>query len=97
MDAVRIASSLIESIKKFRYAMEPSTTNLSGFDLGKEYIAMLEDGVIAAQYLESWRTENKETVLVAPAHTFLMMNRPVAVQFWLDPAPADGYSAFCSR
>ena len=46
---------------------------------------MLEDGVIAAQYLESWRTENKETVLVAPAHTFLMMNRPVAVQFWLDP------------
>ncbi len=26
MDAVRIASSLIESIKKFRYAMEPSTT-----------------------------------------------------------------------
>ena len=85
LDAVRIASSLIESIKKFRYAMEPSTTNLSGFDLGKEYIAMLEDGVIAAQYLESWRTENKETVLVAPAHTFLMMNRPVAVQFWLDP------------
>jgi len=87
MDAVRIASSLIESIKKFRYAMEPSSVNMDtpAFDLGKEYIAMLEDGVIAAQYLESWRTENKETVLVAPAHTFLMMNRPVAVQFWLDP------------
>jgi hypothetical protein len=85
MDAVRIASSLIESIKKFRYAMEPSIANLTDLDLGKEYIAMLEDGVIAAQYLESWRTENKETVLVAPAHTFLMMNRPVAVQFWLDP------------
>jgi hypothetical protein len=92
MDAVRIASSLIESIKKFRYAMEPldltdynEGQNLTGFDLGKEYIAMLEDGVIAAQYLESWRTENKETVLIAPAHTFLMMNHPVTVQFWLDP------------
>ncbi len=89
MDAVRIASSLIESIKKFRYAMESldltGVQEQSGFDLGREYIAMLEDGVIAAQYLESWRTENKETVLVAPAHTFLMMNRPVAVQFWLDP------------
>jgi len=24
-------------------------------------------------------------VLVAPAHTFLMMNRPATVQFWLDP------------
>jgi superfamily I DNA/RNA helicase len=88
MDAVRIASSLIESIKKFRNALDLTgfrEANLSGFDLGKEYIAMLEDGVIAAQYLESWRTENKETVLVAPAHTFLMMNRPVSVQFWLDP------------
>jgi hypothetical protein len=87
MDAVRIAASLIESIKKFRYAMEPSYVNMDNpaFDLGREYIAMLEDGVIAAQYLESWRTENKETVLVAPAHTFLMMNRPAAIQFWLDP------------
>jgi hypothetical protein len=89
MDAVRVASSLIESIKKFRQVMEPTMTDLSGFEnltgLGKEYIAMLEDGVIAAQYLESWRSENNETVLVAPAHTFLMMNRPVAVQFWLDP------------
>jgi len=103
MDSVRIASSLIESIKKFRYAMEPlDLTGLNGngtdikspredlsglesFDLGREYIAMLEDGVIAAQYLESWRSENKDTVLVAPAHTFLMMNRPVTVQFWLDP------------
>jgi len=87
MDFVRIAASLIESIKKFRYAMEPSYVNMDNpaFDLGREYIALLEDGVIAAQYLESWRSENKEMVLVAPAHTFLMMNRPVAVQFWLDP------------
>jgi hypothetical protein len=41
--------------------------------------------VIAAQYLEAWRAEEDEAVLVAPAHTFLMMNRPAAVQFWLDP------------
>jgi superfamily I DNA/RNA helicase len=87
LDAVRVTASLVESIKKFRYAMEPSLVNMDtpSFDLGKEYIAMLEDGVIAAQYLEAWRSENKDTVLVAPAHTFLMMNRPVTVQFWLDP------------
>ncbi len=83
MDAVRVASNLVESIKKFRHAMEP--LDLSGFDLGREYIAMLEDGVIAALYLESWRSEDKDAVLIAPAHTFLMMNRPVTVQFWLDP------------
>jgi superfamily I DNA/RNA helicase len=89
MDAVRVASSLIESIKKFRAALDltgfDEMTNQAGISLGKEYIAMLEDGVIAAQYLESWRTENEVAVLVAPAHTFLMMNRPATVQFWLDP------------
>lgn len=87
MDAVRIAASLIESIKKFRNAMEPSFAHMSGaeFDLGREYLTMLSDGVIAAQYLESWRSENKDAVLVAPAYTFLMMNRPATVQFWIDP------------
>ncbi|MDP1780023.1 MAG: hypothetical protein Q8K73_07100, partial [Anaerolineales bacterium] len=87
LDAVRVAASLIESMKKFRNAMEPSYVNMDSpsFDLGREYLAMLEDGVIAAQYLESWRNEDKEAVLIAPAHTFLMMNRPVKIQFWLDP------------
>jgi len=87
LDSIHVAASLIESIKKFRYAMEPSIVNKDSpsFDLGREYIAMLEEGVIAAQYLESWRSENKNTVLVAPAHTFLMMNQPVTIQFWLDP------------
>lgn len=85
LDAVRVAASLIESIRKFRSAMEPSNTDLTGLEIGREYLAMLEDGVIAAQYLESWRSEDKNAVLVAPAHTFLMMNRPASVQFWLDP------------
>jgi len=81
-DSVRVAASLVESVKKFRMAME-STENLG--DLGREYIAMLQDGVIAASYVESWKTEDKDAVLVAPAHTFLMMNKPATVQFWLDP------------
>ena len=94
-DSVRVAASLVESVRKFRQAMEP--TYQSGFDdsqllvLGKEYMAMLNDGVIAAQYLESWRTEDQEAVLVAPAYTFLMMNRPVSVQFWLDAGSSGWY------
>lgn len=82
-DAVHVASNLVESIKKFRNTME--TLNFSDFDLGRNYLEMLAEGVIAAQYLESWKSENKDTVLIAPAHTFLLMNRPAAVQFWLDP------------
>ncbi len=82
-DSVRVAASLVESVKKFRIALDlTGFQNLSG--LGKEYIQMLHDGVIAASYLEGWQSEEKDAVLVAPAHTFLMMNRPVTIQFWLD-------------
>jgi hypothetical protein len=82
-DSVRVAASLVESVKKFRVSLDlTGSQNLSG--LGKEYIAMLQDGVIAASYLEGWQSEDKDAVLVAPAHTFLMMNHPVTVQFWLD-------------
>ena len=82
LDAARTASSLIESIQKFRQAMEGSGDGT--LDIGREYLSMLQDGVIAAQYLEAWQARPVEAVLIAPAHTFLMMNRPVTVQFWLD-------------
>ncbi|MGA7192039.1 MAG: UvrD-helicase domain-containing protein [Anaerolineales bacterium] len=93
LDAARVAASLIESIRKFRLAMEPSFVDRDhpDFDFGREYIAMLQEGVIAAQYLESWKAENEESVLVAPAYTFLTMNRPVTVQFWLDAGSSGWY------
>jgi len=96
LDSVRVAASLVESVRKFRQTFEPITkSDMSDWsdlsDIGKEYLAMLGDGVIAAQYLESWRTETEEAVLVAPAYTFLMMNRPVTVQFWLDAGSSGWY------
>lgn len=94
-DSVRVAASLVESVKKFRRSLEPAIvdqfTNSQLLNLGKEYIAMLQDGVIAASYLEGWQSENKEAVLVAPAHTFLMMNKPLTIQFWLDPGSNGWY------
>jgi hypothetical protein len=81
-DAARTAASLIESIQKFRQAMQSSGD--ASIDIGREYLDMLQDGVIAAQYLEAWQTGPTEAVLLAPAHTFLMMNLPATVQFWLD-------------
>jgi hypothetical protein len=94
-DSVRVAGNLVESVKNFRRAMEPSIVGKDrpDFDLGKEYITMLDEGVIAASYFEAWRSENKDAVLVSPAHTFLLSNRPVAYQFWLDP----GSSAWHQR
>jgi len=86
-DSVRVASSLVTSVQHFRQALESTYLFQDGTrfpHLGKEYIQMLQDGVIAASYVEGWRSQNKDAVLVAPAHTFLMMNRPVTAQFWLD-------------
>jgi len=87
-DSVRVASSLVDSVRHFRQSLESTylfqANNTRFPHLGKEYIQMLQDGVIAASYVEGWRSQNKDAVLVAPAHTFLMMNRPVTVQFWLD-------------
>jgi hypothetical protein len=53
-------------------------------DVNLEYIDMVEQGVVAAQYVSSWQVHPEDAVLLVPAYTFLMMNRPVTVQFWLD-------------
>ena len=45
---------------------------------------MVQGGVIAAQYLQPWQQQDDEAVLLAPAYTFLLSNRPVDVQFWLN-------------
>ena len=52
--------------------------------LGQEYLEMVQDGVVAAQYIHSWQIEPEDAVLLAPAYTFLMNNRAVDYQFWLD-------------
>ncbi len=53
-------------------------------DVDREYVQMVQDGVVAAQYVRSWQRQPQDAVLLAPAHTFLMSNRPVMHQFWLD-------------
>ncbi len=92
-DAARTAASLVDSVQKFRHAMEPASLSeisdeagrlSNNLEMGKEYLAMLQDGVIAAQYVEAWHAGRSEAVLIAPAHTFLMMNQPATFQFWLD-------------
>ena len=83
-EAASIVSRLIESCRKFRSALTLENFP-QGFDIGKEYVSMVEQGVISAQYLSSWDDQKRsDSVLIAPAFTFLMSNRPAAYQFWLD-------------
>jgi hypothetical protein len=88
--AGQVAANLIESIQKFRWVAGKMLQE-EGIPLGREYIHMIQQGVIAAQYIRSWQEQDAEAVLIAPAFTFLMGNQPVEVQFWLD-AGSHGWS-----
>jgi hypothetical protein len=84
-DAGSVTARLIESIRKFRRVAGPLLA-AKDIPVSKEYITMIESGVIAAQYLESWESKSQPAVLIAPAYTFLISNYPVDIQFWLDVA-----------
>ncbi len=99
-DAGAVAANLIESVRKFRwvagetgffgkprrFGFAQSGKNPVSDDkpLGQEYIEMVKDGVIAAQYIHSWQLQPEDAVLLAPAYTFIISNRPVDYQFWLN-------------
>ena len=75
--AGEVTAKVIESARKFRQVM-------GEVDLGREYVQLVREGVVAAQYVRSWQRQPENAVLLAPAHTFLMSNQPVDHQFWLD-------------
>lgn len=81
-DAAAVTARLIESVQKFRRVVEPSLVDKQGVSIGLEYLRMVSQGVIAAQYLPP--PDETDAVLIAPAYTFIISNRPVDVQFWLD-------------
>jgi len=81
-DSAAVTARLIESIQKFRWG---TVGQIEGQKpVGEEYIHMVEEGIMAAQYLQSWRETAEDAILLAPAYTFLMINRNVNIQFWLD-------------
>lgn len=83
-DAARVASQLVESARKFRWTLEgsqPGTVESARF--GREYVLLAESGALGALFLPGWQTP-AEAVFLAPAYTFLLRNRAVDVQVWLD-------------
>ena len=83
LDAGRVAANLIDSARRFRWIVtdrfQSKQTNL-----GAQYIELVQQGVVAAQYIRSWSSTAPGAVFIAPAYTFLMRNQPVDFQFWLD-------------
>ncbi|MBN1536098.1 MAG: hypothetical protein JW908_05150 [Anaerolineales bacterium] len=83
MKSGEVTANLIESIQKFRWVAGDQLVQ-AGKSTGLEYLEMVRQGVIAAQYLRSWETDINDAVLISPAYTYLISNRPIEVQFWLD-------------
>lgn len=83
LDAASLTARLIESIQKFR-RVTGEMLAAEGRPLGLEYLSMVENGVLAAQYLQDWSNPTGDAVLISPAYSFVMMNQPVDVQIWLD-------------
>lgn len=82
-DAASITSQLIESIQGFRRIL--NNASAINFDsVSQEYISAIESGILSAQYPEIWNPQESQSVIVAPAYTYLMLNLPVRYQFWLD-------------
>ncbi len=93
-EAGEIVAHLIESVRKFRrvagkieiagYAKSSTRSNhLPNIDnLNRAYLDLIGQGMMAAQYTRQYSPD--EAVLITPATTFLMSNRPVDYQFWLD-------------
>ena len=89
-DRGEITANLIESVQKFRWSVG-ETLSSAEVPLGKEYLLMVQDGVIAAQYIKRWGAPPQDAVFMAPAYTFLMNNRPAKYQFWLNAGSRGWY------
>lgn len=83
LDAGRVVAQLVESAQKFRRTLYPRGTD-DWLAVSREYYELVHEGLLAALYVASWREEQRDAVFLAPAYTFLMRNRWVDYQFWVD-------------
>lgn len=73
---------IIQSIRIFRQFMTQGM-GLDDISAGFEYMRSVENGLLPSA-IHDIEKEPENAVLIAPAHTFLMENRKVDYQFWLD-------------
>jgi hypothetical protein len=83
LEAGRIVAELVESARRFRQTLYPEGVEDWG-QVSRTYFELVQQGLLAALYVSSWHDEERDAVFIAPAYTFLMRNRWVDYQFWLD-------------
>jgi len=73
---------ITQSIRSFRQFLTQFMT-VDEITAGLEYIRSVESGLLPSTII-AYEEKTENAVLIAPAHTFLMENRKVNFQFWLD-------------
>ncbi len=91
VDAGNTAQNLVDSARGFRWSLDFMSRYDEQIDLSQDYVKMVDRGVIANFYLRDWIADAEEGLLIAPAYTFLLNNRAVDYQFWLNIG-SDGWS-----
>lgn len=81
LEAAATVANLVDSARSFRHLLAEIDPQRA---VPAEYLRMVEEGVLANHYLRDWALDRRAGVLLAPAYTFLMGNRPVDYQFWLN-------------
>jgi len=74
---------LIQSYQKFKRPVAHDQGADAAY-LGREYYKSLNQGLLSALYLPDEEIVGEPGVLIAPVLTFLMQNRAVEHQFWLN-------------
>lgn len=83
LTAGQSTANLIESFRKFRWSI--NSEDVKDFSmLSQEYVRTVQEGIISAQYLSTWQKKDEDSVLIAPALTFLIQNESVDYQIWLN-------------
>lgn len=83
LDSGTVAAQLIDSAFDFRTSLYPNGTN-NWAPVWRDYRQLVSEGLLAAFHPLSWQKEETNAVFIAPAYTYLMRNRPVDYQFWID-------------
>jgi hypothetical protein len=85
LDNARIAHRLVESARQFRQVLtEGPLPDDRPLTPGARFVTMVARGLLAATTLQPAQLTRRDAVLVAPAYSFLMTNRCVDFQVWLD-------------
>jgi len=81
-DEASAYARLVTSAAWFREAAP--AMGLAGSEVGRRFVQMVWDGVVAAAPVESAGAAPGAVLLVAPVYTYLLQPRRARFQFWLD-------------